>query len=243
MRWEAVQPWKDTLQHAVNFQFRTGLPAAVNVDPSLHPVYVRTGSGGFYDGVDFRYVGVQTARDGRRGDRLVASDWNLFAPRLGIAYSPSSKWSFRTGFGIFYSQETANSKFDLNRGLSGRASQVPSVGGKPTVTYLNFFNASVLPVSLPAGLTWGVAPDIGTPYSMMYLFNVQRQLGSNSTLELGYNGALHRHLQNQNNGAGPLPYNAPGVPPRNQRRPRGALALPRVPGRDRTDGRRRQRQL
>ena len=28
----------------------------------------------------------------------------------------------------------------------------------------------------------------------------------------GYNGALHRHLQNQNNGAGLLPYNAPGVP-------------------------------
>jgi len=75
----------------------------VNVDPSLHPVYVRTGSGDFYDGVDFRYNGVQTARDGRLGDRLINTDWNLFAPRFGIAWSPSSKWSFRTGFGIFYS--------------------------------------------------------------------------------------------------------------------------------------------
>jgi hypothetical protein len=37
-------------------------------------------------------------------------------------------------------------------------------------------------------------------------------LGSSTTLEVGYNGALHRHLQNQNNGAGLLPYNAPGVP-------------------------------
>src|SRR5207253_6013703 len=85
-----------------------------------------------------------------------------------------------------------------------------SVG--PSVTYTNFFSAAVLPVNLPAGLTWGVAPDIGTPYSMMYLFNIQRQLGTGSTLEIGYNGALHRHLQNQNNGAGLLPYNAPGVP-------------------------------
>src|SRR5207244_12872502 len=71
IRWEAVQPWKDSLQNAVNFQFRTGLPSSVNVDPGLHPVYVRTGKGDFYDGVDFRLNGVQTARDGRLGDRLV----------------------------------------------------------------------------------------------------------------------------------------------------------------------------
>jgi hypothetical protein len=47
---------------------------------------------------------------------------------------------------------------------------VPAVGGAPTVTYQNFFNAASLPIVLPAGLTWGVSPDIGTPYSMIYLF-------------------------------------------------------------------------
>jgi hypothetical protein len=212
MRWEAVQPWKDDLQNEVNYQFRTGLPSAVNVDPGLHPVFVRAGIGDFYDGLVFRYVGAQTARDGRLGDRLIASDWNLLAPRFGVAYSPSSKWSFRTGFGIFYSQETANSRFDLNRGTSGRASQTPNLGVAPTVTYLNFFSRATLPVLIPPGLTWGVAPDIGTPYAMNYLFNIQRQLGSGSTLEVSYSGLLDRHLQNQNNGAGLLPYNAPGVP-------------------------------
>src|SRR5262249_22167689 len=60
MRWEMVQPWKDSLQNEVNYQFKTGLPAAVNVDQSLHPVYVRTGKGDFYQGLDFRYVGAQT---------------------------------------------------------------------------------------------------------------------------------------------------------------------------------------
>jgi hypothetical protein len=205
MRWEAVQPWKDSLQNEVNYQFKTALPSTVNVDPSLHPVLVRTGSGDFYEGVDFRYDGVQVARDGRLGDRLINTDWNLFAPRFGIAWSPSSKWSFRTGFGVFYSQETANSRFDLNRGLSGRASQVPTLQGLPTVTYSNFYSSATLPVHLTPGLTWGVSTDIGTPYSMMYLFNIQRQLGSSATLEMGYTGLLDRHLQNQNNGAGLLP--------------------------------------
>src|SRR5712691_3369401 len=212
MRWEAVQPWKDSLQNEVNYQFRTPLPSAVNVDASLHPVYVRAGKGDFYQGLDFQYAGAQVARDGRLGDRLIDTDWNLFAPRLGIAYSPSSNWSIRTGFGLFYSQESANSRFDLNRGTSGRASAVPSLGGVPTVTYQNFF-PSVRPVLIPPGLTWGVTPDIGTPYAMMYLFNIQRQLGSGSTLEVSYNGVLDRHLQNQNNGAGLLPYNYPGLPP------------------------------
>jgi len=213
IRWEYVQPWKDSLQNEVNYQFKTGLPSTVNVDPNLHPVFVRAGSGDFYQGLDFRYVGAQTARDGRLGDSLIAPDRNLFAPRFGIAYSPSNKWSFRTGFGIFYSQETANSRFDLNRGTSGRASQTPNLGVAPSVTYLNFINLANLPVLIPPGLTWGVAPDIGTPYAMNYIFNIQRQLGANSTLEVGYNGLLDRHLQNQNNGAGLLPYNAPGVAP------------------------------
>ena len=205
MRWEMVQPWKDSLQHEVNYHIKTGLPSAVNVDPNLHPVLVRTGSGDFYEGVNFRYTGLQTARDGRLGDRLMYTDYNLFAPRVGIAYSPSKNWSIRTGFGIFYSQETANSRFDLNRGLSGRASQVPNRQAIPTVTYGNFFNPNILPIRLNPGLTWGVMPDIGTPYSMMYLFNVQRQLGSGTTLEVGYNGVQSRHLQNQNNAAAPLP--------------------------------------
>jgi hypothetical protein len=215
MRWEAVQPWKDDLQNNVNVQFKIPLPSVVNVDPSLHPVLVRPGSGDFYQGVGFQYNNVQAVRDGRLGDRMVNSDWNLFAPRLGIAYSPSDKWSFRTGFGIFYSQETANSRFDLNRGMSGRLTQTPAVQAAPSLTYQNFYSSKVLPVSIPIGLVWGVIPDIGTPYSMMYLFNVQRQLSNNTTLEAGYNGVLDRHLQNQNNGAGLLP----GITPPQSRAP------------------------
>ena len=206
LRYEVVQPWKDALQNELNFQFKVPLPYTANVPLDQHPVYVRAGSGDFYEGLPFRITGVQTARDGRLGDRLINTDKNNWAPRLGIAYSPSSKWSIRAGAGIFYSQETANSRFDLNRGASGRTTQLPDPQGKPTITYQNFYSNALLPVQFgAAGLVWGVSPDIATPYSMMYLFNIQRQFGQGTTLEMGYNGMLSRKLQGQINANGPVP--------------------------------------
>ena len=206
LRYEVVQPWKDYLQNEVNFQFQQPLPSAANVPQSMHPVLVRTGTGDFYDGLPFRMTGVLTARDGRLGDRLINTDKNNWAPRLGIAYSPSSKWSFRTGFGIFFSQETSNSRFDLNRGVGGRATQLPDPKAVPTTTFNNFYSTAVLPVVLPsAGLLWGVLPDIATPYSMTYLFNIQRQIGQSTILEVGYNGMLSRKLQAQVNANGGVP--------------------------------------
>src|SRR5205085_10471795 len=65
---------------------------------------------------------------------------------------------------------------------------------------------AVLTVPVPTmGLTWGIDPNIATSYSMMYLLNVQRQIGSNSTLEVGYNGVQSRKLQNLVNANGPVP--------------------------------------
>jgi hypothetical protein len=171
------------------------------------------GSGNFYDGVDFRYLPsggssappVQVARDGRLGSRLINTDFNNFAPRLGIAWSPSDKWSVRTGFGIFYSQESKNSIFDLNRGLGGRTSVLPDTTKVPTTNYTNFINASALPVNIVTGLTWGANPNLPITYSMQYVLNVQRAIGKSTTLEAGYNGSQSRKVNNLTNQNAPLP--------------------------------------
>jgi hypothetical protein len=215
LRWEMVQPWLDTQQNMTNFQFKGNLPRAANVDPSLYPVLVRAGTqGDFYQGLDYRYVNltgtgapglVLVARDGRLGARMVNTDYTDFAPRIGIAWSPSSRWSIRTGFGIFYSQETANSKFDVNRGTAGRLTDLPDPRGKITLTYGNSFSTAILPVQLNPGLTWAIDQNIGTSYAMTYLFNVQRQFGNGTTLEVGYQGMQDRHLQNQQNADAGVP--------------------------------------
>ncbi len=214
LRWELVQPWFDNAGNMTNFDFKGPLPTVANVPQSQWPVLVRAGSGNFYDGLNYTYVNgtgtgqpgpVPVARDGRMGDRMVNTDWNNFAPRFGIAYSPNSKWSFRTGFGVFYSQETANSKFDVNRGTSGRLTDLPDPKAKPTLTYANSYDPKQVPYLLTPGLTWAIQKDIATPYSFMYLFNIQRQIGSNTTLELGYQGVQDRKLQNQYNSDAGVP--------------------------------------
>jgi hypothetical protein len=149
---------------------------------------------------------VPVARDGRLGPRMVNTDWNNFAPRFGIAYSPpNSKWAIRAGFGVFFSQETANSKFDVNRGSAGRLTDLPDPRAVPTLTYLSSYNPAQVPYQLNPGLTWAIQQDIATPYSMMYLLNIQRQFGDNTTLELGYQGVQDRKLQNQENANAPVP--------------------------------------
>ena len=219
LRWEVAQPLWDKFGNSVNFQIRQPLPFGAN-EPDLnkHPVYVRTGNGDFYEGIDFRFTGpVQLARDGRLGKRLIKTDFNNFAPRLGIAFSPSAKWSIRTGFGIFFSQESKNSIFDMNRGLGGRASIVPDAQAPPTIGYTNFINASQLPVLLasPSGLTWGADSNLANTYTMSYLLNVQRTLGNNSTLEVGYTGNQSRKLAYLINANGPVP----GITPFRTRAP------------------------
>jgi len=209
LRWEVSQPLLDAAGLEPNVQLQQPLPNQANVpDLSKHPVYVRTGSGDFYQGINFRYVpywsangGIPgspplvTVRDGRMGNRLINTNYHDFAPRIGIAYSPSDKWSIRTGFGIFYSMESKNSIFDLSRGMGGRATTLSSTTYvPPSFSYTNFLDTSKLPVNVPIGLTWGAAQHLPDSSTMQYVLNVQRTLGSSSTLEAGYVGSVSRHL-------------------------------------------------
>jgi len=217
LRWEVEQPLRDDAGNEVTELLRSSLPDFRGCAPScgnpavqdlnLHPLYVRTGTNGdFWQGINFRFPGLQTTRDGRLGARLIKTQYKNFAPRVGIAYTPNDKWVFRTGFGIFYSQESKNSVFDLNRNLSGRDTVMPNLQIAPTLNYQNFVDSSQLPITIsPAGLTWGVDPNLPSTYSMMYLLNVQRQIGNATTVELGYNGVQSRHIDLINNQNQPVP--------------------------------------
>jgi len=138
------------------------------------------------------------------GHALVAPDNNDFSPRVGLAYSPTGRWTFRSGFGVFYARDIGNTVFDMARNLGGRGqfaanTEIPNS-----------------PIEDPWGSLRGVASCSGwsglcsvqpqiftqpyntrTPYVLEWLFNIQRQLSQNILLEVSYQGSESHKLQGQ----------------------------------------------
>ena len=116
-------------------------------------------------------------------------DRNNFAPRVGVAWSPgaSGRTAIRAGYGVFYEQ----------------SSLAPSEGLYFSPPYFNlslFATLEQYPLSLsdpfPANYPFGFPPsatafqrDMRTPYVQHWNFDVQRQVGGNRMLEIGYVGS------------------------------------------------------
>jgi carboxypeptidase family protein len=210
LRYEYVPAWSDRVP-LVNVWFPNGDfnlqgdPKGLNPQPvNTQPCIVENGTGNFNGGnVVFPTVaqgGVCTARDGRLGPNLVNSDYRDFAPRLGLAWSPTSNWTVRVGAGVFYTQDTGNPVFDMSRSLSGKL-QVTETNNN--LTFENPFgaNGAANACGVSAPLVCVPTPTLvstfygrQTPYVEEYEMNVQRRFGSNMALEVGYLGTQGHHL-------------------------------------------------
>jgi carboxypeptidase family protein len=205
LRYEYIPPWLDkngTLMNA-DIPCHDTTPNVQN--RACHPTLVRIGSGDVYEGTVLRFApNIQVARDGRLGDRLIFDDKKNFAPRVGWAWNPNTKWSYRAGTGIFYMQDTGNPRFDMARNLSGRRRDntllltpdltldAPFRGG---VGAANDCGVAPPLVCLTNHYVLGNMPNRKTPYMWQYLFNVQRELDSATALEIGYLGSRSYRLE------------------------------------------------
>lgn len=204
LRYEYIPPWADKGDSLMNAWVPHNLAVANVTDPSLHPVLVRIGSGDVYANTALRFnPAIHVVRDGRLGDRLINDDKKDFAPRLGIAWSPSPTWTVRTGFGVFYSQDTGNPVFDMGRNLSGRV-RVESNTQTHDLTFDHPFGAGggISPCGVPTPPFVCISQpyvlankyDRTTPYTMQYELNIQRQLGNSTVAEAGYLGSQGHRL-------------------------------------------------
>jgi len=203
LRYEYVPPFEDKAGTLINANmpfFDKGMPVA---DLSRHPTLVRIGEGQFYEDFNIRFnPAIKTARDGSLGKRLVDDDKLNFAPRAGWAWTPSDRLSVRAGVGMFYMQDTGNPRFDMARNAAGRRQDTSD----PLLLNQNW-NA---PFAGSGTNPCGVAPplvcisnhyalgnefDRVTPRMVQYLFNVQRELGRNAALEVGYLGSRSYKLE------------------------------------------------
>ena len=202
LRYEYTPPWADKGNSLMN-AYVPFVDTTPNVaDLNRHPTLVRIGSGDVYQQTYIRFnPAIKVARDGRLGDRLVNSDKNDFAPRLGIAWSPSTKWTVRTGAGVFYIQDTGNPRFDMGRNLGGRL-RSESNTQTHDLTFQNPFSAGTNPCGIAPPLVCISTPYVlaniynrRTPYMIQYLFNIQRQLSGSTSFEIGYLGSVTHKLE------------------------------------------------
>ncbi len=206
LRYEYTPPWLDksgTLMNASLPYRDTGGPVA---DPARHPTLVRIGEGDFYEDSPIRFnPAIQTARDGRMGDRLIADDKKNFAPRFGWAYTPSSAWSIRAGAGVFFMQDTGNPRFDMARNAAGRRQDTANLGNADTTLtwgspFIGGGTSNACGVAAPLvcitqHYVLGNMYDRKTPYMIQYVFNIQRELNRSTALEVGYLGSRSYRLE------------------------------------------------
>jgi len=197
LRYENTPPWEDQTGRlfSVYIPYLDSTPQVA--DLSRYPSFIRQGKGSDpYSGVNLRWPNINVLWDGRLGNRLVQTDNRNFAPRIGIAWTPSSKWVVRTGYGMFYNQDTGNPRFDMARNLAGRVRFNPSNPDFPNLTWQNAlasFQGAVAQVPMP--YSFANKYDRRTPYTMEYLVNVQRELGRDLVFEAGYLGSVSHHLE------------------------------------------------
>jgi Carboxypeptidase regulatory-like domain len=172
-------------------------------------------------GVRYQFTGIPAGLWGAASPEIAAAgvplqaqpDPNDWAPRVGFAYSPSSKsgWRrsffgdgrtvFRGGFGISYATafEQANNRYEAV--FAGNYPYSATVVLEPPAT-LNLYPRR--PVDLP-GLeafnplanTTNYDTHPKNPTTHFYSFSVQRQLGENHVVEVGYSGNHSYHVLRQ----------------------------------------------
>ena len=142
-----------------------------------------------------------------------------FAPRVGLAWSPNPRTTFRSGFGMYYDHfgEAMTYTFDQtgSYGLSaGFANPADQLGFEDSPRFTGPNDIPVFPASIfpPAsttqtfpymppeagfGIDWGLDNRMKTPYAYGFNFGFQREFAGGWTFDGAYVGRLARHLLQQ----------------------------------------------
>jgi len=208
VRYEYTPPFEDRYRGIMNVKMYCPGVDETGIDESCQvPTLVRPGDGDFHEGLAVHMadnVPTATGDDVLFNHATIKKDFNDWGPRLGLSYQPDQKTTIRTGFGIYYSQDTGNPVFDMGRNFGFRQS-ARGLEDRPTVNLDNPFataaggggaQCSNWDGPCVNGLyTFANDARRKTPYIMQYLLNIQRQVTDTMMIEIGYSGNQGRKLQ------------------------------------------------
>lgn len=133
----------------------------------------------------------QPAKQAGFGRALMQSDYNNWAPRIGIAYQATNKTVIRTAYGLFYNSTFVQELQDLRKFWPFTVQQVftANTDVRPDLTITDsgpsFSNTAAI-----GG--WPQNPENRTPYSQQWNFSVQRQIMSDMSFDVAYVGASNK---------------------------------------------------
>ncbi|HEX4277079.1 MAG TPA: TonB-dependent receptor [Bryobacteraceae bacterium] len=145
---------------------------------------------------------------GQQISQLYPSDFKMFSPRLGFAYQPrgTDGLVIRGGFGLFYDTPSGNT-FLAQGGLTNNGAigvNANPAGAAPVFAearsgYTIFSGQPIFPTSLCICGTnvfglFGVSQNFTPSDTMNFSLNVEKSLGNNVILQVGYVGSEGRHL-------------------------------------------------
>jgi hypothetical protein len=133
---------------------------------------------------------------------LTSGKHNLFAPRLGVAWSPSSKMSVRAGYGVFFVPLSADTY--SNQNPAGYAINM-SVTSTDSITPIFQLQDGAPAYSLPSASTRTASGlngqsisywprDLKEAYTQQWHLSVQRQITPTTLGEIAYVGTKGTHL-------------------------------------------------
>ena len=143
---------------------------------------------------------------GQQIDDLYPRSWKNFSPRLGMTYQPNGRDDLvvRSGFGVFYDTPAISPFLDqaslANNGAIGV--EANPAGAKPVYqitrnAYTIVPNAAIFPPNLSISGNnvinlFSISPDFQPAYVTSYNVNVEKTLGHNAIVQIGYVGSKGR---------------------------------------------------
>lgn len=227
LRFDIDTPFEEKLGHTVSGFNASATNSASGASALFKPTTVTNSNGTSVSLASINALGGLTFPSSHNG-AVYATNNGFLSPRIGFSYSPSEKWVFRGGFGIFVQPEGLSNLAATGTYSSNAISN--SQGFSQTTTYVatnNSYqtNANTLsnpfPTGFvqPAGSSLGASTFIGQsisflapvqhdPYSERWDLGFQRSITNSTMFEALYvgNHGVHLPVAAQNLNAVQLPY-------------------------------------